>query len=265
MMRYFARVGYSFFNFLSYIGGVMSLFTFSFKEIFSGQKKAGSKLINQIITKQIFFTGYQALSTIGIVALALGFIIIVQMFSISLKYGITIEGIGNILVIVIVRELGPLLTAIILIGRSGTAVATEIGNMMASDEFDALESIGIDPLRYIVYPRVIGMIVALTGLVIYFDVIGLLGGYLAAFLFGMAMPFSDYIKYIFKAMSVVDLLVVLLKTFTMGGAVAVMCVMEGFKVGRMARMVPVAASRSVVNSLLAVFIMDGLITMFSYI
>ncbi len=249
---------------LGYIGGVMSLFAFSFQEILAGKKKAGSRLIDQIIIKQIFFTGYNALSAIGIIALALGFIIIIQMVNIASMIG-TSDMIGKVLITVIVRELGPVLTAIILIGRSGTAIATEIGNMMASDEFDALESIGIDPLRYIVYPRIVGMIVSLMCLVIFFDIIGLLGGYLAAYMFGMNMPFVDYINNIFSAMSPVDLLVVLLKTFTMGGAIAVMSVMEGFKVGRAARMVPVAASRAVVSSLIAVFIMDGLITVFSYI
>jgi phospholipid/cholesterol/gamma-HCH transport system permease protein len=264
MTRWFEGIGKSFFALLSYIGGVMSLFAFSFQEVFAGKKKAGSRLINQIIIKQIFFTGYQALGTIGIVALALGFIIIVQMVSIASMIGAS-DIIGKVLITVIVRELGPVLTAIILIGRSGTAIAAEIGNMMASDEFDSLESIGIDPLRYIVYPRIVAMIVSLMGLVIFFDVIGLLGGYLAAYLFGLSMPFEDYINNIFSAMSPTDLLVVALKTFTMGGAIAVMSVMEGFKVGRTARLVPVAASRAVVNSLIAVFLMDGVITVFSYI
>lgn len=256
-------IGRSVINFFSYIGGVTSLFAFSIKEIFNRQKE-GRRLINQIITKQIYFTGYLALNSIGIIALSLGLITIIQIFVIAPKIGA--EGmIGKILVATIIREIGPLLTAIILIGRSGTAIATEIGNMMVSDEFDALESIGIDPLRFIVYPRLIGMIISLTVLILYFDVMALLGGFLAARLIGVSIPFSTYFNTLFSAMSFTDIVVVLFKSFTMGAAIAVIAVMHGFKVGRSSTMVPVAGTRSVVNSLLAVFLVDGIITVFSYI
>jgi phospholipid/cholesterol/gamma-HCH transport system permease protein len=263
MMGFFQSTGKAVTELLSYIGGVTSLFAYSTAEMFA-RPKPGDRLIRQITTKQIYFTGVQAISTIGVIALTLGMLIIVEMFSIAPKIGQ--EGmIGKVLVIVIVRELGPLLTAIIVIGRSGTAVATEIANMMVSDEFDALESIGVDPLRYIVYPRIIGMILSLTGLVIFFDAIGLLGGFIAARLIGVTLAFSEYFNNLFSSMSIIDLVVVVFKCVTMGGAIAVISVMQGFKVGRNQMMVPVAATKSVVNSLIAVFIVDGIITLFSYI
>ena len=248
---------------VSYIGGVTSLFTYSMAEMFA-KPKPGDRLIRQVTTRQVYYTGVQAMTTIGLIALTLGMLIIVEMFSIAPKIGQ--EGmIGKVLVLVIVRELGPLLTAIIIIGRSGTAIATEIANMMVSDEFDALESIGVDPLRYIVYPRIIGMILSLTGLVIFFDVIGLLGGFLAARLIGVTLAFSEYFNNLFSAMSVIDLVVVVFKSAVMAAAIAVISVMQGFKVGRNQMMVPVAATKSVVNSLIAIFVLDGIITVFSYI
>jgi phospholipid/cholesterol/gamma-HCH transport system permease protein len=263
MTAFLHSVGRSVTGLLSYIGGVTSLFAYSAAEMFA-RPKPGDRLIRQITTKQVYFTGVGALNTIGVIALTLGVLIIVEMFSIAPKIGQ--EGmIGKVLVAVIVRELGPLLTAIIIIGRSGTAIATEIANMMVSDEFDALESIGIDPLRFIVYPRIVGMILSLTGLVIFFDVIGLLGGFVAAHLVGVTLAFSEYFNNLFSAMSVIDLVVVVFKCAAMGGAIAVISVMQGFKVGRNQMMVPVAATKAVVNSLIAVFIVDGIITLFSYI
>jgi len=256
-------VGRGVMDLLSYIGGVASLFVYSAAEAFA-KPKPGDRLIRQITTKQVYFTGVQAIAPIGVIALTLGMLIIVEMFSIAPKIGQE-SMIGKVLVLVIVRELGPLLTAIIIIGRSGTAIATEIANMMVSDEFDALESIGVDPLRFIVYPRIVGMILSLTGLVIFFDVIGLLGGFLAARLIGVTLAFSEYMNYLFKGMGLIDLVVVLFKCVTMAGAIAVISVMQGFKVGRNQMMVPVAATKSVVNSLIAIFIVDGIITTFSYL
>jgi phospholipid/cholesterol/gamma-HCH transport system permease protein len=266
-MNFVYKLGKDFTQSMSYIGGITSLFAFSFLELFN-RKKEGRRLIRQIITKQIFFTGYQALGPISVIALVVGFIIIVlQGFTATTAASgfLTVDKMGSLLVTIIVREIGPLLTAIILLGRSGTAVATEIGNMMASDEFDALESLGVDPLRYIVYPRLVGIIVSLFCLVIYFDIVGLMGGYLAATLTGMTIPFSEFFNSLFANFGITDLMVVLFKCFTMGGAMAVISVMEGFKVGRQARMVPVAATRTVVNSLIALFLVDGIITAVSYI
>lgn len=248
---------------MSYIGGVTSLFVFSMATIF-GKREPGDKLVWQILIKQIYFTGVQAFRTITPIALVIGMLTIVQMFVVAPQIGAE-DIIGKVLIAIIVRELGPLLTAIIVIGRSGTAVATEIGNMMVSDEFDALESIGIDPLRFIVFPRVAGMMIALTSLVIYFNVVGLMGGYFVVRFVGVYLPFERYFSSLFSAMSVMDLIVVFFKTLFMGAAIAVISIMQGFRVGRNYLMVPVAATHSVVNSLIAVFLVDGIITLFSYI
>jgi phospholipid/cholesterol/gamma-HCH transport system permease protein len=257
------RIGARVVGATGYIGGVTSLFTFSMLEAF-GHRRPGDRLIRQVLVKQIYFTGVQGFKTITPIALVIGMLTIVQMFVIAPRIGAE-DLIGKVLIAIIVRELGPLLTAIIIIGRSGTAIATEIANMMVSDEFDALESIGIDPIRFIVYPRVAGMMISLTCLVIYFNVVGLLGGFLVARVIGISLPFETFFNTLFSAMSIMDLVVIVFKSLFMGAAIAVIAVMQGFKVGRNAMMVPVAATNSVVNSLLAVFLVDGLITLFSYI
>lgn len=263
MINLVARVGEKFLALISYIGGVTSLFAYSFSELFSRDVQ-GRQLIRQIIVKQIYYTANQAAGSISIIALVLGG---VTVFFTSQLAGFVGEGIiGTMLVTVLVRELGPLLIAIILIGRSGTAIATEIANMMVSDEFDALEAMGVDPLRFIVYPRLMAMIISLTALVILFTLVGLVGGYLAASMIpGSDLEFTVFINSVFSTMTVIDLAVVLFKAFTMGAAIAVISVMQGFKVGRSPTMVPVAATRSVVNSLSAIILMDGIITVFSYI
>lgn len=263
MNRLLARVGRDLIAFTSYLGGVTSLFTFSLLEGFR-KPRPGDRLVRQVLVKQVYFTGVQGFRTITPIALVIGMLTIVQMFVVAPRLGAE-DLVGKVLIAIIVRELGPLLTAIILIGRSGTAIATEIANMMVSDEFDALESIGVDPLHYIVYPRLAGMMVSLTALILYFNAVGLLGGYLVARLLGIPLPFGTFFNTLFASMSGIDILVVLLKGLLMGAAIASIAVMHGFKVGRSSTMVPVAATKAVVNSLVAVFLVDGLVSLVSYI
>ena len=105
----------------------------------------GLRTIIGVVSAQIYFTGWQALPLISVLALASGSITILQSSSeLSLLGGS--EMIGNLLVVIMVREVGPLLTALVVVARSGSAVATEVGNMRANREIEALESIGINPM-----------------------------------------------------------------------------------------------------------------------
>jgi phospholipid/cholesterol/gamma-HCH transport system permease protein len=118
----------------------------------------GLRTIISVLSAQIYFTGWQALPLISILALTTGSVLIIQgMGNLTLLGGT--EMIGNFLVVVLVREAAPLLTALVVIARSGTAVASEVGNMRANREIEALESMGINPLSFIVFQ---GLLVELS-------------------------------------------------------------------------------------------------------
>ena len=130
----------------------------------------------RVLTFQILFTGIEALPVIAILSLALGAIIIFQGVAVLPQFG---QGqlVYTILITVITRELGPILTAFIITARSGTAIATELGNMVVSHEIEAYVSNGIDPISYLAAPRFIGVIVSLVLLNLYFNIFGLLGSF----------------------------------------------------------------------------------------
>lgn len=247
---------------LDYFGGISGLFIYSLKTLFSRDRSA-KKLIRDIIKKQIYFTGYNALAIISIISLSLGVVIVIQAGTALTQLGAG-EMLGKILNIVILRELGPILTAIIIIGRSGTAIATEIGNMMVSHEIEAIESMGIDPLRYIVFPRIIGGMVSMTCLTIYFSLMGIIGGLLVGSLV-LNIPFSKFFYTIFSYMAISDLLISFLKSIVFGAIIATISVYHGFKIQLSSTEVPRAVTRAVVNSLIYTFVFNGIVTLLFYL
>src|SRR3954470_2609109 len=121
----------------------------SFRAAFFDQAQ-GLRTVFSVVSAQIYFTGFQALPLISVLAIASGSIVILQTSSnLSLLGGGAM--LGDLMVAIIVRELAPLLTALIVIARSGTAVSSEIGNMRVNREIEALECMGIHPLSYVVF------------------------------------------------------------------------------------------------------------------
>ena len=142
----------------------------------------GLRTIFSVVSAQVYFTGWQALPIISTLAVGAGAAMILQAGSqINLIGGV--ESIGTFMMVIVVRELGPLLTALIIVARSGTAVASEIGSMKVQKEVDALVSMGINPLSYIVFPRLMGGIISVICLAFYFNLIAVLGGYVSTIFF----------------------------------------------------------------------------------
>ncbi|MBN1897169.1 MAG: ABC transporter permease [Spirochaetes bacterium] len=260
--EFLSKIGKSFLKKLDYFGGVCGLFVYAIWETLAGSRK-GRKIIRQIIKNQILFTGYNALPIISIISLLLGIVIIVQSVTQLIQIGAE-NLIGQILIITMVRELGPILTAIIITGRSGTAIATEIGNMMVSHEVEALEAMGIDTLKYIMFPRLIGSIISTICLTIYFATVGIIGGFFVAS-FQLNIPLHRFFAFLFSAMTMTDLIVSILKSSVFGAIIATISVYHGFKIRLSSTEVPMATTRAVVNSLIYVFTFNGIITILFYI
>ena len=210
----------------------------------------GLRTIFGVVSAQVYFTGWQALPLITVLAVATGAVVILQSSAqLSLLGGSAM--IGNLLVVIIVRELGPLVTALIVIARSGTAVASEIGNMRANREIEALEVLGINPLSYIVFPRIIGGIVSVICLSFYFNVIALMGGFFVARCIN-DMSYSFYTESLANAFTVQDVGLFLLKNTFSGMIIFVVSCYQGLLVKQSAHEVPQVTTKAVVNSVIYV-------------
>ncbi len=223
----------------------------------------GLRTIFSVISAQIYFTGFQAMPLISVLALASGGVVILQSSSNLNLFGGS-EMIGKLLVILIVRELGPLMTALVVIARSGTAVASEVGNMRANREIEALEAMGINPLSYIVFPRLFGGVVSVLCLSIYYVLTSLIGGFfLSRWLH--EMPFHFYITALTSAIEAEDLWLFLLKNIFSGTIIFVVCCYQGLSVKRSPTEVPVATTQAVVNSIIYVVVFNMTVTSLFYI
>ncbi len=229
-----------------YYGGVLALIFFSFIAYFT--EKTGRKRINEVLISQIYFTGNMALKIITVVSLSLGAVTILQLFTQLSQIG-ALEFVGKILNIVIVRELGPLITSLVVLSRSGTAIAVEIGTMMVNDEVNALEMLGINTLRYIAFPRIAGMIIAVLLLTIYFNAIGIIGGMIVGGLYNIS--FEMFSSYVLNAINYFDIFMSLFKSALFGTFISAIAIYHGFQAFNPTQ-VPQVATAAVVSAFFAV-------------
>lgn len=223
----------------------------------------GLRTVFSVVSAQIYFTGFQALPLISVLALASGSVVILQASTnLSLLGGAAL--LGDLMVAIVVRELAPLLTALIVIARSGTAVASEIGNMRVNKEIEAMESMGIHPLSYVVFPRLIGGIVSVICLAIYYVLIAILGGYFVTSLLHQ-LTFSYYADSLARAFSSVDFGLFLLKNTFSGAIIFMISCYQGFLVKQGPHEVPQVTTKAVVNSVIYVVAFNMTVTILFYL
>jgi len=214
-------------------------------------------VIRPRIRQEIARAGVALLPMFLFVALALGFLVIGQTVSALAKVGAT-RYLGSTMVIVIVRELGPLLAAMLVLARVGTAHVIELGTARALGEVEALEALGIDPVHYLIVPRVIGMAAGVFALTVYL-IIGALGsGYLWAFLQDVPLTPGDYFKQITEALNWLDFALLALKTVAFGFFIAIVTCYHGL--GQPLRLEDVSrvAVRAVTQGVIVCVLVDAL-------
>ena len=217
----------------------------------------------KVLILQILFTGVEALSIVSLIALSIGAVIIVEGGSILPRFGQT-SLLYSILIVVITRELGPILTAFVITARSGTAIATELGNMVVSHEIEAYISVGINPISYLVVPRILGVTISVMALTIYFNFFGLFGSFLVAQLIH-PVPFLEYFRSLLRTIQLRDILSMVVKSFVFGVIISVVATFQGFKVSASVTEIPRAAIKAVGQGFVLCFLADALITLIYYI
>ncbi|MFA7567478.1 MAG: ABC transporter permease [Alkalispirochaeta sp.] len=222
-----------------------------------------TKQSRRVLTFQILFTGIEALPVITILSLGLGAIIIIQGVSLLPQFG---QGqlVYVILITVITRELGPILTAFIIAARSGTAIATELGNMVVNHEIEAYIANGIDPIGYLAAPRFIGVTVSLILLNVYFNIFGLLGSFVVTSLV-TTIDFKDYFFNLMNAMSVADIIFSFLKSAVSGMIISTVAIYYGLKVEQASTEVPVMAIKSVGQGFILLILANAFLTVMFYL
>jgi len=219
----------------------------------------------EVLARQVLFTGIESLRFILLAGLAVGLAVVLQAKVWLDKFGQS-DMVGPLLVAVIIREIGPLLVNFIVIGRSGTAIASELSMMRVRGEVDLLDAQGIDPFLYLARPRVLGVGLAVFGLTVCFIPAALFSGYLAGRLLGLPVgPLDLFAQSVFRAVSPADIFNLLAKTWLPGMATGALCCLEGLSVRGAFTEVPQAATRGVVQSVGALFLIFALVSVLTYL
>ncbi len=211
-----------------------------------------------VVLRQILFTGYEALPLISFIALGIGGLIIMQGYNLLSNFG---QGIWVhiILVTVVVNELSSIITALVVIARSGTAISTELGNMVVNREIDLLKSFGVSPISYLVVSRLLGVMLAMLVLTVYFNIIAVLGGWFFSSLFSK-LEFRAFMNDFLSVLKFSDIIMSLFKPLIFGFIIALISSYQGMQVYKASTEVPQRTIRAVVNTIFYIIVADLIIT-----
>lgn len=212
--------------------------------------------VRKALFKQLYFTGIQSVGPIGGMGFLAGMIMVMQVSNlVGRNELLTLQ----VLIWTVVRELGPLLSAIVIVGRSSSAIASELASMQVNGEIKSLERMGISPISYLMVPRMVAMTITSSALTFYFQVVAIGTGMLVT-AWNIDVSLLGEVNHFFEMLSYQEIFAALLKSICFGMLVSVVSCYYGLSVKNAMTEIPVAASRAVIRSLIAVFACDGLIT-----
>ena len=214
-------------------------------------------VIRPRIRQEIARSGLRLLPMFLFLSAALGLVVIGQTVSWLTRVG-AINFLGTVMVIVVVRELGPLVTALLVLARVGTANVIELGTARAMGEVEALEALGIDPVHYLVVPRVMGMALGVFALTVYLILGALLSGYLWAFIQDVPLRPGDYFRQLASALSGMDFALLAVKTLSFRFIIALVTCYHGLAQPLRLEEVSRATVAAVAQSVIACVLIDAL-------
>lgn len=207
--------------------------------------------VRRVLERQLYFTGAESVALVILIGIALGAIIVAQL---HYTFGQSGTNTLRLLAQLLLNELAPLVTALIMIARSSSAMASELAAMQVNREIWMLRQFGVSPAHYLVFPRVAGMVVASIFLALYLALAALL----TAALMTAGPNAWDELLQLGDAVPLQSVLGGLVKTAIFGSVIALMACRCGFRAGHAMTDIPRAASRAVVRSLVLVFVLDAL-------
>lgn len=236
--------------------GALARFGFHALRAAPALTRAGRRVALRVALTQVRFTAVNAVGLVVLLSSILSFLVISQAVREFGRLGVT-DLIGTLMVIAIVRELGPLITALAVAGRSGTAIAAELATNQVLGEVRALEAMGIDPKQYLVLPRFVGAVVSMFALLVVFDIVAIGAGFAAAAFNGMAG--DRYAQIVLQSLTARDVWLTVAKALATGLIVGIVPSYFGLSVRRAPTEIPVATSRATVTSIVGIFLSCALL------
>jgi phospholipid/cholesterol/gamma-HCH transport system permease protein len=259
-LAWFSLIGTASERILAYLGGLSALLARGMAAlVFSGLKR--DRNIERSV-HQAMVVGVRAVPIITLITFFVGVIIALQG-----AYGLqrlgAVQLVAGLVAISITRELGPLVAAIVVIGRSGSAFAAEIGAMRVTEELDALQTMAIDPIAFLVSPKLAAMMVMMPCLAIWSDLMGILGGALFG-VTGAGFTFGSYLIATRESLALRDITTGMAKSLFFGIVITAVGCHEGFSTGAGAEEVGRSTTSAVVISILLVILIDLCFTYLFY-
>jgi phospholipid/cholesterol/gamma-HCH transport system permease protein len=210
------------------------------------------------IALQMDNIGVGSLPIVILIGFFTGFIITMQMSRALADYGAT-DQVGQIVAITLVRELGPVLTAVIVAGRNAAGIASELGSMKVTEQIDAMRALGTDPIQKLVTPRMLAMCAMLPCLTVIADFVGLIGGYIIA-IPTLGISGTQYWTTAYQALAYNDIVQGLLKPILFAFVISLVGCFYGLRTTGGTQGVGLATTRAVVVSMIWVFVVTSLVT-----
>jgi phospholipid/cholesterol/gamma-HCH transport system permease protein len=246
---------------LAYIGGLAQLLGRAVADVFASPLK--HNLSFQRVCHQAMAVGVTAIPVVSFITFFIGVIMALQGAYELRQFG-AIHLVANGVAISVTRELGPLVTAIVVIGRSGSAFAAEIGTMKVTEELDALETMALHPIAFLVTPKLLAMLVMLPCLTIWADLMGVLGGSVFGMI-GADYTFGTYLAATRDALFMRDIITGLVKSVVFGLVITGVGCQEGFATGAGSEQVGRSTTSAVVTSIFLVVLVDLVFTAIFYV
>ena len=259
-MQWVADVGAATERTVAYVGGLGEIFGQSLRLLFLSPLKRDRMLHRAV--HEAMSAGVGAVPIVSLITFFVGVIIALQGAYELQRIG-AMGLVASLVAISITRELGPLVTAIVVIGRSGSAFAAEIGTMRVTEELDALKTMALDPVAFLVVPKFVAMAVMLPSLTIWADLMGVLGGGLFGVIAG-GYTFGGYLIATRDALLLRDITSGILKSLVFGMIITAVGCQEGFSTGAGAEEVGRSTTSAVVISILLVILIDLVFTALFY-
>ena len=235
-----------------------NLFSFTYQSLMCWNSTGhGKRISRRPVVSQIIFSGIDALPAITIISLAIALSVTAQ-FILVLQSVTPEKEVIQALTQIVALELAPMLTAIILIGRTGSAISVDLGNMKIHQEIRGLELLGIDIKQFFVLPRILGVAFSQFTLAVYFSGIVMVGG----IIFSAILHSPSNYKYLFilvDSITPYEILLFLIKNIWFGIIIGATACFHGLRVEQSITEVPQQTQQAIVNSLVLIFIVDGLL------
>jgi len=254
----FAHVGTKVTDWVNEFGAVAIFLFKSFFMIFRTKQMSS-------IVQQVYYVGARSAPVVMLVGLFTGMVLGIQLYHTLVKFGST-GVLGSAIALSLIRELGPVLTAIMITARAGSSMTTEIGIQRISEQIDALYTMRIDSLQYLVTPRIAASIISFPLLTAFFDMIGIIGGYLTGVVL-LGLDAGTYFYRVRTSVEMADITGGFVKSVVFAIIVSTICCFQGYfthmrKDGHGAKSVGLSTTSAVVLSCVLILISDFVVTCF---